>query len=464
MDFVDPILSVAERIYTLVENVKANKKRCSRVVKRVKALEGLVKSIKQRDAVDHSAEVENALRGLSFTLTSAQELIEKYTSANLVKRILKSSSHGDEFNSVNERLNDAFSSLSLALQLEHGNEVFKVFDLISRQKEDEVDSKEDDAELKRMLKEYGEYVETMQRDLEDIKSNVIKIPRILTMDIRIIKPEELKNVETEPFMTTTTSKVYKGEFGGFMVAIKKYSGATNTKPRCVSIFDKEVDNMKRFESPNILRMFGICIQGENTSNPEFLVIMEYCKNGSLRDFLNSKHELLWTRKASMCLDAAQGLYRLHLSEEVSKLHMGITSSKFLVDENYRVKLGGLELAKTETSLKRTAKDKEKDKDISSVCYSSPQQLGNINHTYSKECEIYRSVALGPPARTIKEIPLREAPVHVFEEKYQEPLPADCPESLGELITDCRAYESSERPSAGVLVDKLRSVLVQLEKR
>ncbi|XP_038130207.1 mixed lineage kinase domain-like protein, partial [Cyprinodon tularosa] len=175
MDFVDPILSVAERIYTLVEKVKANKKRCSRVVKRVKALEGLVKSIKQRDAVDRSAEVENALRGLSFTLKSAQELIEKYTSANLVKRILKSSSHGDEFNSVNERLNDAFSSLSLALQLEHGNEVFKVFDLISRQKEDEDDSKEDDAELKRMLKEYGEYVETMQRDLEDIKSNVIKI-------------------------------------------------------------------------------------------------------------------------------------------------------------------------------------------------------------------------------------------------------------------------------------------------
>ncbi|XP_038130764.1 mixed lineage kinase domain-like protein, partial [Cyprinodon tularosa] len=296
-------------------------------------------------------------------------------------------------------------------------------------------------------------------------------PRILTMDIRIIKPEELKNVETEPFMTTTTSKVYKGEFGGFMVAIKKYSGATNTKPREIkSIFDKEVDNMKRFESPNILRMFGICIQGENTSNPEFLVIMEYCKNGSLRDFLNSKHELLWTRKASMCLDAAQGLYRLHLSEEVSKLHMGITSSKFLVDENYRVKLGGLELAKTETSLKRTAKDKEKDKDISSVCYSSPQQLGNINHTYSKECEIY---SLGI---VLWEIATRKKPFEdcggddniiykkVFENKYQEPLPADCPESLGELITACRAYESSERPSAGVLVDKLRSVLVQLEKR
>ncbi|XP_014829976.1 PREDICTED: mixed lineage kinase domain-like protein [Poecilia mexicana] len=473
MDYVEPILSITSQIYTLVEKVKANKKRCCRVLERVKALEDLVKSIKQRNEVNHSAEVETSLKGLSITLKSAQELIEKYTLSNLVKRILKSSSHGDEFNSVNERLNDAFQSLALALQLEHGNQLFRVFEQISRQKEDEADSREDDAELKRMLMEYGEYVETMQRDLEDIKSNVVKIvemlnkPRIISMDIRMIKPDELKNVEEKSFMTTPTSEVYKGEFGGFTVAIKKYTGA---KPGMVkSVFNKEVETMKRFESPNILRMFGICIREENTSNPEFLVIMEYCEKGSLRDVLNSKHELLWTRKASMCLDAAQGLYRLHLTEEISKLHMSITSSKFLVDENYRLKLGGLELAKTETSLKRTTKGKE-DKTISLLCYSSPQQLSNINHAYTKECEIY---SLGI---VLWEIATRKKPFEdcgdddkiiskkVCEEKYQEPLPADCPESLGEMIKACRAYESSRRPSAGVLVDKLRSVLVQFEKQ
>ncbi|MEQ2226928.1 hypothetical protein ILYODFUR_032410, partial [Ilyodon furcidens] len=175
MDYVEPILSIASQIYTLVGNVKANKKRCYRVVERVKVLESLVKSIKLRDALEHSAEVENSLKGLSITLKSAQGLIEKYTLANLVKRILKSNSHGDEFNSVNERLNDAFQSLALALELENGNQVFKIFELISRHKEDEEDRREDDAELKRMLLEYGEYVETMQRELEDIKSSVGKI-------------------------------------------------------------------------------------------------------------------------------------------------------------------------------------------------------------------------------------------------------------------------------------------------
>lgn len=147
MDVIEPILSIASQIYTLVENVKANKKRCRRVCHRVKALEELVRSIKQRDPGQTSADVEKALRELSITLESAQELIKKYVVANWMERILNSSSHGDEFHSVNERLNDAFQILSGALQVEQGNVLYQVFELASREKEDKVDGREDDTEL-----------------------------------------------------------------------------------------------------------------------------------------------------------------------------------------------------------------------------------------------------------------------------------------------------------------------------
>lgn len=149
MDFIDPILSIASQIYTLVENVKANKKRCQRVSQRVKALEELVRSIRKREPGQTSAEVEKALKELSITLKSAQELIKKYTLANWVERILNSSSHVDEFQSVNERLNDAFQVLSGALQVEQGNMLYQVFELTCREKEDEVDQREDDKELKK---------------------------------------------------------------------------------------------------------------------------------------------------------------------------------------------------------------------------------------------------------------------------------------------------------------------------
>lgn len=149
MDLIEPILSIASEIYTLVETVKANKKRCRRVAKRVEALEKLLRSIKDRQAVQTSADVETALKELSITLASAQELIKKYTSAKWVNRIVNSSSLGDEFSSVNERLNDAFQVLSGSLQLEQANTLFQVFELASRQREDQLDGRDDDAELKK---------------------------------------------------------------------------------------------------------------------------------------------------------------------------------------------------------------------------------------------------------------------------------------------------------------------------
>lgn len=148
MEVIEGIVSVAGSIYTLVETVKANKKRCRRVAERVRALEELVRSIQQR-AQQVPPEVATALRELCITLDSAQELIRKYTLATWVERILHSSSHGDEFSSVNERLNDAFQVLSGALQVEQGNVLHQVFELTSRQREDDLDRREDDDELKR---------------------------------------------------------------------------------------------------------------------------------------------------------------------------------------------------------------------------------------------------------------------------------------------------------------------------
>ncbi|KAM9352636.1 mixed lineage kinase domain-like protein [Symphorus nematophorus] len=475
MDFIDPILSVATQIYTLVENVKANKKRCRRVCNRVRALEELVRSIKQRKQTQTSADVEQALRELSITLTSAQELIKKYTLANWVERILNSSSHGDEFSSVNERLNDAFQVLSGTLQVEQGNMLYRVFEVTSRQSEDEVDGKEDDTELKNLLLDYmkdqQEKTDAMLKQFDQLKVNVEKVvdilnkPSITDEVIRMIRPAELVyEYPKKPFMTTSTSEVYKGEYRRFPVAIKRYIDSVTTSPKEVrAVFNKEVETMRRFESPNILRMFGICVQDEDGPSPQFLIIMEYCEKGSLRQVLDSDCKLSWTRKACMCLDAAKGLYRLHQTEIKSKVHGCINSNKFLVAKGYTVKLGGFELAKTETSLKKPTKDKE----IRTLCYTPPEMLNDINHKYSKEYEMYSFGIV------LWEVATRKRPFDgwsskdiyekVCKEKFQEPLPDDCPEPLGEMINVCRAYDSFQRPSAGVLVDKLHSVVAQLEE-
>uniref|UniRef100_A0A3B4BII1 Protein kinase domain-containing protein n=1 Tax=Periophthalmus magnuspinnatus TaxID=409849 RepID=A0A3B4BII1_9GOBI len=472
MEFIEPILSIASTIYNLVENVKANKKRCHRVAERVKSLTALLQSAQKRKAVLKSEEVEKVLRELSITLTSARHLIEKYTEASWVQRVLKSGSHNDEFTTVNERLNDAFQVLSGALQVEHSDMIYEVFKISNRQRQDEMDSRDDDAEVKKLLLSYVQMqqdkMDTMMREFEEVKTNVatmmVNKPSATNEEIRKIKPEELKyDFPQRPFMVTSTSEVYKGEYHGFTVAIKRFTDQADTSLSEINkIFNKEVQTMKHFESPNILRMFGMCIRNEQGPNPEYLIIMEYCEKGSLREVLDSDCKLSWIRKVRMCLDAAQGLYRLHQTEAKSKVHGCINSSKFLVAEGYRVKLGGFELARTETSLKKGRDDRE----IRSLCYSPPQMLNNIDYLYSKECEVYSfGIVMWEIATrrhpfeakwTNKEILQR-----VGKEKYMEPLPDDCPKALGELINACRAYESFHRPSAGVLVDKLRSVVTQL---
>lgn len=57
-------------------------------------------------------------------------------------------------------------------------------------------------------------------------------PSITDVDIRMIKPGELKyEYPKEPFMKTSTSQVYRGEYHGFKVAIKRFTDPVDTSAR-----------------------------------------------------------------------------------------------------------------------------------------------------------------------------------------------------------------------------------------
>ncbi|KAK1804395.1 hypothetical protein P4O66_020424 [Electrophorus voltai] len=466
MDIIDPILGIAEKLYALCEEVKANKQRCRRLAKRVASLADVVRAVQCHGLGRQPELVQRGLQELKLTLEVAEKVVCKYTSSTYLRRIVKAHNLGDEFETLNERLNDAAQLLSLALQVEQREVIEKVFDNAKRKKEDIKDRTSDYEELQTSLQTLAketqgtkesvnavyDTVNQTNKDVKDIKCILesLRKSNIPLLDIREIRPEELTyDVPIKLIMKSCNSEVFKGEYNKFTVAIKRYTYPVNTSPSQIrSIFNKEVETMKRFESPHILRMFGICVQNEYGLTPNYLIVMEYCEKGSLRQVLDSTRKLPWYRKMGMCLDAAQGLYRLHQSEEKFKVHGCITSSKFLVAAGYRVKLGGFELAKTETSLKRNT-----NKNSSSSIYVSPQQLQNVNHPYDKACEIYRS---GNYCST------QSIHEKVCQKKMMEPLPNDCPDHLRELINACRSYDPFYRPNAGVLVDKLRKLAEQYE--
>lgn len=151
MDFVDPILNIAEKLHGLCSEVKANKKRCMRLVQRVSTLVELVKAVKLNGLGQNPEVVQRGLRELKLTLESAEKVVMKYTSSSYMKRIVKAFDLGEQFGCLNERLNDAAQLLSLALQVDQRDKMDRVFKEDRRRKEDEDDRKYDNEELQNCM-------------------------------------------------------------------------------------------------------------------------------------------------------------------------------------------------------------------------------------------------------------------------------------------------------------------------
>lgn len=149
MDIIDPILGIAEKLYSLCGEVKANKKRCQRLAQRIKALEELVREVKVKGLGQKPSLVKNVLCELKLTLENAQDMVEKYASAKYMNRVLKAYKQGEEFESLTMRLYDSAQVLSLALQVDHREQLQQRFNEETRWREDKADREIDHLELQK---------------------------------------------------------------------------------------------------------------------------------------------------------------------------------------------------------------------------------------------------------------------------------------------------------------------------
>uniref|UniRef100_A0A8C4Y8R0 Mixed lineage kinase domain like pseudokinase n=1 Tax=Gopherus evgoodei TaxID=1825980 RepID=A0A8C4Y8R0_9SAUR len=423
MEVVEKVLSVAHIIYAQCEQVKCCKHQCRRLVYRVHILLRPVEVLRAQPPKQISSQVEETLQQLLETLEKAQELVKKYSQTNWLQKFLKAGDVVEGFGRVNERLGDAAQGLSLLLQAEHKQSFLETFQRDTCSREDSQDTKDDKALWEELL--------TMQ-DAVMKKDNAV--PREEITEIRM---EDLTKTSWTFLMESKSHTLYKGEFYKYPVAIKVFKNPVITST------EKEIETMKKFESPNILRMYGICID-ERGKGPCFSIVMEYCEKGTLRDVLTRKPQLPWETRIRMALDAARGLYRYK-----SKLHGCINSTKFLVAKGYCVKLSGFELSKTESSIKRSCRKKLMD--VPASAYISPLGLASLSHKYDVPSEIYSFGIVLWEIATSK-IPFegcssQEIYQKVYEQRYQAPVGEDCPSHLRDVINQCRAFEPSQRPSA-----------------
>ncbi|XP_066439143.1 mixed lineage kinase domain-like protein [Eleutherodactylus coqui] len=459
MDVLGHILEVSQTIYGLCDQASSNKKQCRRLKKRIEML--LMASQALQRQKDKSGPLKMVMKELRVTLDNAKCWVIKYSHQAWWRQILQANGIKEEFELITDRLGDAAAQVSLLLAVEHREKFSRFFTEHTRKRQNQKDIDEDLRELKTYLTEnISRTMENVEDGMDKILSEMAAIKAVCKRSSWHITEIQATDLKFGPLLLEKPSHdLYLGEYHKSPVAIKVFKGQQiRNQDLIIKTFRSESETMKKFECLNILRLYGICVDGSG-ADARYSLVMEYCEKGTLRQLLERESDMSWERRVSMALDAARAIYRLHQTEKNAILHGSLSSSKFLVDGTYCVKLSGFELSKTESSLRRSSNAELRKRSMELV-YIAPETLQNIN-TYDKRSEIY---SLGVVLYEIASgrLPDQGLPAAEDGQKVNEELLGSCPPVLHQLFASCLQSNPSGRPTAGVIVDLLIAHLNQCE--
>lgn len=466
MDVVRSILPVAKAIYDQCDLAQTNKKRCYRLRKRIELVLFPVENL-QNDKIK-SQQLEMTLSELLFNLKNAERWVMKYSKLGWWRQFLQAGGIHNKFIHINEQLSNTAHSLQFLIEVELRPKFLAYFDDKCLRKQNLKDIEEDLSKLKAL----------MEREMTSLSDKVdlvnVKIQQFFQAEI--VRPWDIKEIRATdlrrgdlleiPGMTNNAShSLYLGEYHKSPVVIKVLRGELNRNDEYIrKEFKTESETMKKYESLNILRLYGICIDNSGR-DPCYSLVMEYCEKGTLRELLKREPDLSWERRVQMSLDVARALYRLHQTEMKAILHGSLSSNKFLVDGMYCVKLSGFALSKTESSMRRNPVESKEE--IRELVYLAPETWHDLN-IYDKRSEIY-SLGVVIFEIAVGGFPLQGFSTGNLEEMHQKlcakvdvDLPASCPPVLREVIKRSQMKDPGSRPSAGEIADLLISADHPLE--
>lgn len=149
---------------------------------------------------------------------------------------------------------------------------------------------------------------------------------------------------TENFSSSNQieGSVFHGRLKGKDMAIKR------TKTEIVSKIDLSLFHYSSLHHhPNILGVLGTCL----LEGPESYLVLEYAKNGSLKDWLHGglaiKNQFIascycflnWSQRLRICLDIANALKYMHHVMNPSYVHRNVKSRNIFIDEEFGAKIG-----------------------------------------------------------------------------------------------------------------------------
>ncbi|PKY51675.1 kinase-like protein [Rhizophagus irregularis] len=259
----------------------------------------------------------------------------------------------------------------------------------------------------------------------------------------------IKRFEYEDF--SEMKQIGNGSYGKVYCAIW-----TNSAVRALKSFNLNItENIKKIVNEfkihydvnyhdNIIRLFGTVVQ----ENGNYLLVMEYADNGTLRSYLEKNKNLTWEFKFKLAYQLSSAVSYLH---DEGIMHLDLHSKNILIHQN-SIKLADFGLSR------RVNDVSEAHSGIYGVlAYIDPQKLDDNMYRLNKKSDIYSigvllwEISSGrPPFEKVNQILL---PANIIEGVREKIIP-DTPEVYKNIITECWDCDPDNRPEIKQVADRL----------
>ncbi|XP_029127072.1 probable receptor-like protein kinase At2g42960 [Cajanus cajan] len=267
----------------------------------------------------------------------------------------------------------------------------------------------------------------------------------------------------------SAGQVYRGVLpSGQVVAIKHL-----TKSNTSESFTREVEGLSRLRHPNLVCLFGCCIEGDDR-----YLVYEFCANGNLaQHLLRRDSHLTWETRVRILRDCSFALKYLHHHIEGCVVHRDIKLTNILLTEKYQAKLSDFGLAKV-----MGIKESKVFTDVrGTIGYMDPEYMSNAKLTCASDVYSFGIVALqilsgqkvieldldarDQLTRKARDVSMGKRPLSDFEDpRLNGKIDKADFEAILQIAVLCVAKSSKGRPTIEVVFEELDKVCKDMETR
>jgi serine/threonine protein kinase len=258
--------------------------------------------------------------------------------------------------------------------------------------------------------------------------------------------------EVDPHEVAFQEKVASGAFGdlfrgsycGQDVAIKILRGVQDDSVQFQE-FLQEVAIMRKVRHRNVVQFIGAC-----TRRPNFCIVFEYMKGGSLYDYVRRAGPLRITTILRIAVEVCKGMDYLHKRKIV---HRDLKAANLLLDEHGTIKIADFGVARVlDGAGVMTA-------ETGTYRWMAPEVIEH--RPYSEKADVFSfGVVLWELLTGLvpyNDMTPLQAAVGVVQKGLRPPIPQNCPPPLADIMRLCWQRDPNVRPSFEVLKSKLEEL-------